>query len=114
MDPDVYFHVSSIGAYYSLQTLLKTIPQANPCSFNALILTVNLLSADAIGTPISVAAVSIPEVRDQQDAESGSSTIVCEYVMASWLLNYGDVWDAWMEGHPMLEGRLVRAKVTVT
>ena len=115
MDTDVYVHVASIGAYYSIQKLLDSLPKESLCSINALLIMVEQLSPESIGRMTPVVAVNIPEVQHALDVQYTEPFIIrCEYVMRSWLSGRGETWHPMMEGHPMLEGRLVRARVTVT
>ena len=74
------------------------------------------LSSQSAGSVTPVVAVSIPGLPDPQDVQiAEGAPLLCEYVMPTMLLSCGETWDALtMEGHPMLEGRLVRVKVTVT
>ena len=111
----MFMSTFSIGAYYSLQKLLDSLPKDRSCSINALLLYYNELSPESIGTMTPAVAVNIPGVQDPQDVRiTEFSTIRCEYVILSWLVGFGETRDPMMEGHPMLEGRLVRERVTVS
>ena len=68
-----------------------------------------------MGTSFQAVAVYIPEVEYEQDGHTTqNSPLTCEYVMQTDVEGFGGTWNSLMEGHPMIEGRLISARVMVT
>ena len=68
-----------------------------------------------MGQAFHAVAVDVPEADDARDVHvTKDSPLHCEYVMRTDITSCGDTGDFVAQGHPVVEGRLVRIKVTVT
>ena len=114
-DTRVFVKVLNTGTYYSLESLLKDLRKRGVCSVNALLLQRDELPPLPQGESFRAVAVDIPEIDGALDGKiTEESVLHCEYVMRTDVTSCGDSWDFVMDGHPIVEGQLVRAKMMVT
>ena len=115
MDTRLLIHVPSVGGFYCLQDLLESLPRDGLRGINPLLLEINELNPLPVWVTFTVVAVDIREGENVWNTRrTDTSPLQCQYVTRTRVMGYGDTWDYTMEGRPVVEGRLVKAKVTVT